>query len=509
MRFFKAKPKDHEDILDQTLYQLPNTKDKITYADAVEGTLIMGATGSGKTSGPGKHIAKAMLKHQFGMCILCSKKNERANWIKLIQQTAPERMKDVVVLNKSSDLRFNFLAYEMQRKGEGAGNVLNALESLIGLNDLIRVYLSGGGDSGKDDRFWEQGLRRIMSRGISTLKLANEEVSIQNLRRLVADSFRGNEADEYQALEHLAFDKKADPVKREDAEQQLEEWITNNYFLRTLLSIEPKTESEKEQMRLLTNYWFREFPKTGERTSSIIIESFMGIVEPFLNEGILKSHFSSELSSALLPENCYLNNQIVIIDFPVKEFGVAGIFASAIYKTAFQAAMERRDVELETNPKPVGLFIDEYQQFCSYKTDVQTQATARSSFLATVLISQNLDGIVNVMSGNQAKERTRSLLGNLNLKYFCSNGNYSTNIWASNMIGQHLVDYENLSISADKKINKTKNQHLMHRITPDFFTTLKTGRKINKYLVESVVFKAGRTWRKEQNNFALVGFEQR
>jgi type IV secretory pathway TraG/TraD family ATPase VirD4 len=326
---------------------------------------------------------------------------------------------------------------------------------------------------------------------------------------LVADSFRGNEADTYQALEQLAFDEKADPVKRQNAKEQLEEWTTSNYFLRTLLSIEPNSEKEKEEMNLLTNYWLREFPKIGERTSSIVIESFMGIVEPFLNEGILKSHFSAELSSELLPENCFLNNQIVIIDFPVKEYGVAALFAATIYKTAFQAAMERRDVELEITPKPVGLFIDEYQQFCTYKTDVQFQATARSSWVATVYITQNLDGIVNVMGGNQAQERARSLLGNLNLKYFCSNGNYSTNLWASNMIGKHLVDYENLSISADKKISKTKNQQLIHRITPDFFTTLKTGRKRNKYIVESVVFKVGRFWRREKVNFTLVRFCQK
>ena len=45
--------------------------------------------------------------------------------------------------------------------------------------------------------------------------------------------------------------------------------------------------------------------------------------------------------------------------FALKEFGIAGIYAATIYKTTFQAAMERRDVEEETNPRPVGLWIDE------------------------------------------------------------------------------------------------------------------------------------------------------
>ncbi|MBU3012682.1 hypothetical protein KO506_14810 [Polaribacter vadi] len=130
---------------------------------------------------------------------------------------------------------------------------------------------------------------------------------------------------------------------------------------------------------------------------------------------------------------------------------------------------------------------------------------SRQSWVATVYIAQNLDGIVNVMSGNQAKERARSLLGNLNLIYFCSNGNYSTNIWASNMIGQNLVDYENLSISADKKINKNEKPTVNASHYARLFTTLKIGRKVNKYLMQSIVFKASRTWSRELLNLVLVG----
>ncbi|AXG72971.1 hypothetical protein DVK85_01470 [Flavobacterium arcticum] len=505
MRFFKTK--SHEDILDTTLYELPDSKDKISYADANEGTAVFGATGSGKTSGVANYIAKAMLQQQFGMCILCSKKKERADWIQLIEKHAPERMKDVVVLNKESHFRFNFLEYEMTRTGEGAGDVLNAIEALMGLNELNRVYLSGG-EGGKDERFWDLSLRQFISRIIATLRLAGEAISIINMRRLAADSFKGDEAEQYQSLEAQAFNEKIDPVKRELASAQLQEWIGRNYFLRVLLSIVPKNEEEQEEMSLITNYWLREFPKIGERANSIILTSFMGIVQPFLNKGILKSHFSSGLSEAVLPENCYLKNSIVILDFPVKEFGVAALYAAMIYKTTFQTCMERRDVELETDPKPVGLFIDEYQQFCSYKSDVQFQATARSSWVATVYISQNLDGIVNVMGGTNAQEKAKSLLGNLNLKFFFSNGNYSTNTWAANMIGKHLVDYENFSMDADHKITKSKNQHREYRITPDYFTTLKTGRKVNKYIVEAIVFKAGRTWGREQLNFAKVGFRQ-
>ncbi|MEQ6117924.1 type IV secretory system conjugative DNA transfer family protein [Reichenbachiella sp. MALMAid0571] len=511
MKLFGSKEsKSHEALLDSSLYKVPGTNTVITWADAVEGTLITGATGSGKSSGAGKHIAHAMLKSKFGMCILCAKKDERNRWLAYIKEAAPERMKDLVIFNKESGLHFNLLQYEMERIGEGSGDVLNAVEALMSLNEQNRVYLSGGG-GGKDERFWDLSLRRLISRCISTLRLAGEEVSITNMRKLVTDCFKDDEPDYYQKLELQATNKGGDPQQRKQATDELESWIETSYFLQVLLKISDKefNTSDSEELELAMNYWIKEFPKIGEKATSIIVESFMGIVEPFLNKGILKDQFAKGLSPDLLPENIYKEARIVLIDFPVKEFGIAGIYAATIFKTTFQAAMERRDIETENNPRPVGLWIDEYQQFCTHKTDSQFQATARSSWVATVYITQNINNIFYVMGNDQPEAKTKSLLGNLNLKFFASNDNYDTNVWASNMIGKHLVDFQNLSFSKDMEISKTKNQQMQFRISPDHFTILKTGRKGNDYIVETIVFKSGKTWDRNGRNFALVGFKQR
>ena len=86
MRLFK-KTKSHENTLDKILYEVPNTDTEITWADAVEGTLIMGATGSGKSSGPGRHIALAMLRKGFGFCVLCAKKDEKERWLNYAEES--------------------------------------------------------------------------------------------------------------------------------------------------------------------------------------------------------------------------------------------------------------------------------------------------------------------------------------------------------------------------------------------------------------------------------------
>lgn len=500
----------HEALLDTTLYKVPGTGNAISWADAVEGTLITGATGSGKSSGAGRHIAHAMLKSGFGFCILCAKNDERERWLRYIEEAAPERQKDLVVFNRQSGLGFNFLQYEMQRGGDGSGDILNMVEALMSLNEQTRVYLSGGG-GGKDERFWDLSLRRLISRAINTLKLAGEEISITNLRKLVTDCFKGEEPDHYQQLEMQAADEHGDPQLRERAIQELNAWVEASYFLQILLKISNREMNPEEtnDVELTMNYWLKEFPKIGEKATSIIVESFMGIVEPFLNKGILKEQFSSLLSPELLPENCYTHNKIIIIDFPIKEYGIAGIYAATIFKITFQAAMERRHVPSEDNPKPVGLWIDEYQQFCTHKTDSQFQATARSSWVATVYITQNINNLFYVMGSDQPEAKAKSLLGNLNLKYFASNDNYDTNLWASNMIGKHMIDLQNISFGKGMEVSKTKNQQMHHRITPDQFTVLKTGRKTNKYLVETIVFKSGKVWGKDKQNFALVAFKQK
>lgn len=509
MSLFRNTPKDPESLLDQTLYTVPGTGTKITWADAVEGTLILGSTGSGKSSGPGRHAALAMLKQGFGFCILSAKADGRARWEGYAKETG--RSNDLVIFNKANDLKFNFLQYEMTRSGEGAGELLNIVNALMNLNEQNRVYQSGSG--GKDDeKFWDNSLRRMISRTVNLLKLTGEEVSIHNMNEIVTGRF---EKDDMQLYTHLkdtiTTTEKIDHHIRRDARQKMDTWVKNSYFLRTIEKLQ-KTDLQNDHALndalLVLNYWIRDFPKVGEKTTSIIVESFLAIIEPFLNDGILKRQFSQGLDEQLLPENIINKRKIVIIDYPVKEYGLAGIYASIIYKTVFMTAMERRKITDETDPRPVALWIDEYQSFCNPMADTQFQATARSSWVATVYITQNINNIYFVMGNNMAEARAKSLLGNLNLKYFASNADFDTNQWASNMIGQHYVHKDDLRISDDLKYSKSKSHELRPRIRPDFFTTLKTGRKANGYIVDAVVFKPGKTWGNEGHNLAVVEFKQ-
>ena len=498
-----------EALLDQVLCTIPGTDTPITWADAVEGILALGATGSGKSSGVGKFLAKAMLKAGFGFLVLCAKPGERKRWEEYAKAVGREN--DLIIFNKESGLEFNFLEYELKRHGEGAGDIFNATNAFMHLNEQNRQHQSGGSNN-NEERFWDNALRDLISMCILTLLLAKEEVSIYNIRKLVASSFNEEQAQCYMELiGTISTEENIDESTREEAVKELEGMMEINYFLRILYKVQStdfQSEEDIEDLDRLEDYWLNEFARLAPRSRSIVVASFMGIVSPFMNRGILKSQFSKGLSQELMPEKIIYENKIVIVDFPIKEFRLSGIFASIIIKSIFQGAVERRDVEDEDNPKPVCLYIDEVQNFIG-QNDFQFQATARSSWVSCFYLTQNMNGLFPIMGNNQPQARARSLLGNLNLKFFGTNADFETNTWASEQIGKHLVDLDNLSISKDMEFSKTKNQRLMHRIEPDKFTTLKTGRKANRYKVETVVFKAGKTWGNEKKNFAIVEFDQR
>lgn len=521
MSMFKKSPEiassgdeKYEALLDTILYRVPGTDTDIKWADCVQGTLITGATGSGKSSGPGKYIAYAMLKSGFGFCILCGKPDERKRWERYAQETG--RSDDIVILDKKSDYKFNFLEYEMRRHGDGAGEVLNAINALMNLNEQNRVHQSGG--EGREEKFWDNSLRRLISRTIQLLRIAGEEVSIPNMRDIVSTCFQGDDPKIYAEIKSIILSpEQIEPARRKQAQTDLEIWKKDSYFLRLLEKInsgQVNNSFSKDEIRQVMNYWKREFPRISERTTSIIVESFMGIVEPFIGTGILRDHFSHGLSEELLPENIITNNKIVIIDFNVKEFELAGIYASTIYKSVFQSALERREVTKEPFPPKLSvLWVDEYQLFCNPLRDSLFQSTARSSWVATVYITQNLPGLYFSMGHSMPEARAKALLGNLNTKYFCSSDEPDTNEWASNMIGEHIAGLDTINIAEGETVTKTITQQIQRKILPSFFTELRTGRKENNFIVEAVVFKAGKMWRskkdEEEENYAIVDFKQK
>ena len=110
--------------LSQPLLMLsPHSRDSLTTKMATEGVLITGQTGSGKSSGSGAALAKAMLRAGFGGIVLCCKRDEADVWRKYCEETG--RLDSFVVFGPGSEHYFNFLSYEWMRPDRGGRQTEN------------------------------------------------------------------------------------------------------------------------------------------------------------------------------------------------------------------------------------------------------------------------------------------------------------------------------------------------------------------------------------------------
>ena len=459
-----------------------NPIDNWTVRDAVRGVQIFGGIGSGKSSGSGKYIAKTFLHHGFGGIVLCAKPDERANWERYAEETG--RADDLIIFSKNSPYEFNPLQYEMTREGEGAGEVFN-LSNLFMEMYKMGARFSGGGESGENDRFWDGALKRCLNGLIRLIQMADEELSIANMRKLLTDS------------PDIADVNAMQEMKDED----IAAWTESNYCLRCLQQAGESVIDDEttERYNDVSDYFLHQLSRMNERTKAIIVESFLGLAEAF-SDGILKKHFAG--GTNITPELTH-EGKIIILDFPVKEFLASGVYAQGIFKLLWQQATERRDVN--KYPLPVFLWADESQLFIS-DYDQIFQTTARSSKACTIYISQNISNYYAAIGGKNAEARVNSLLGNLSTKIFHSNNDHVTNKWAAETIGQAFKNIS--SMSTGEKQSSSLSQHYHWQIEPREFTQLKNGGEVNDYKVEGIITIAGRTW-SDGNNYGKNIFDQR
>ncbi|MEL6719049.1 MAG: hypothetical protein AAFP82_10065 [Bacteroidota bacterium] len=453
-----------------------------TIRDAVRGTQIFGGIGSGKSSGSGKTIAKSFLKNGFGGLVLCAKPDERIAWEEYAAATG--RSDDLIIFSKGSEYEFNPLEYELTRVGEGAGEIFNLVNLFTEIYKMGNRF-SGGSGGGESERFWESALRRCIARAIQLLKLARYEVSISNMIELLSSAPLENEV--------LALTEMTD--------EEFLETTRKSFCLSAIFEAGQQDfdEQQEQEYKLVNDYFMRQFATLPDKTRPTILESFLGLAEPFTS-GILKQHFAG--STNIRPEMTH-EGKIIILDFPVKEFLASGVYAQGIFKLLWQQATERRDVKQQ--PTPVFLWVDEAQLFLS-EYDQIFQTTARSSRACTVFLSQNLSNYYVAIGGRNPRPKADSLLGNLSTKIYHANNDTVTNVWAADTIGKAFMNVSGISVG--KNHSSSINQQLHYQVEPKAFTTLKSGGVKNEYQVESIVTVAGREW-SDTNNYRKVIFKQK
>lgn len=465
--------------------------DPWTIGDACEGTQVFGATGSGKTSGSGQAIAKAMLSAGFGGLVLTAKPDERALWERYCAETG--RSGSLLVFGADTPHRFNFLDYERARGGGGGdgGGGGGLTENLVALFTTV-LEAAEGGSTPTNDPFWPRALRQLLRNTIDAISMAGRPIELPGMAAFIASA--------PQSLQDVG-----DPA-----------WMARSLCWQVLTEAQAKVSSDRElhDLEVTARYWCEEFPALAERTRSSIVATFTTMADGLIR-GHLRELFCT--STNVIPELTH-EGVILVIDLPVKTYHEVGRFAQILWKYCWQRATESRDTN--ANPRPVFLWADEAQLFITEK-DPDFQATARSARACTVYLTQNLPNYLKAIGGHNAKASTDAFLGVLQTKVFHANGDAETNEWAERVVAKKWINKSSTSSQEkprdknepdpafpERSFNTSSSPSLNNELLAREFTLLRKGGQANNLLVDAIVVQGGRVWKASGTNYLRTTFRQ-
>jgi len=468
------------DHLDRVLFEWE-------YADfydvrcAIEGCLILGGIGSGKTSGSGALLAGHYLSNGFGMLILTAKQNEKDLWVKYCKKYG--RTKDLVIFSPDSGEQFNFFDYELSRQDDGKGITHN-------IADVLKTVIKAGHQNSQesDKAFWDSSLQQLLVNSVDLCLLTNNK-KFEHIYQIVQSAPRNK-----QQLHDPNWQKSSKCFQ-----------LIHHVGLH--LDKQPKTpQVEKLSMRLerIEDFFLESWIYLSEKTRSIIEQMFFGFGDRFMREPMY-SLFNG--STTITPEDT-MNGKIIVIDLPYLIYDKIGQDAQILWKFIWQRAMQRR--KITNTSRPVALWADEFQFFIS-ENDIFFQSTAREYRACTVYLTQNLPNFyLNAGGGEIGKTRFKALAGNLSTKFFHANSDVETNEYAADLIGKDLQWSANEGQTMGEKFTYSSGQSetLVHLVEPSGFTKLKTGGTQNNFLVEAIVHRQGKIFKSTESSHKLITLKQ-
>ncbi|MGE3109314.1 MAG: type IV secretory system conjugative DNA transfer family protein [Phycisphaerales bacterium] len=459
--------------------------------DAIEGVQIIGATGSGKTSGSGATLARAFLERARGFMgglVLTAKHGETDLWRRYATETG--RSDDLIIFSPRSGHRFNFLEYELQRSEEQGGGLTQNLVSLF-LNGLT------AGDSvvSSSDPYWNDALRELLTHVVDLVVMGSRSTGTADRPSLaLADIVRTVRTAPQRTAEVGSRQWRADSWCWQHIERAI-----GRAKEKRLHPVPAQNAAREADLQQTVEYWLNDFPRLSERTRSIVVSSLTSKLAGLLRSP-LREVFSSPrgISDEVRPEATFAG-KIIVLDFPVKDFGEVGRFAQVLYKTIWQRAVEQR----RDTSRVVFLWADESQYFVTGE-DMQFQQTARSQRAATVYLTQNLPNYYAMIGGRNPKAAADSLLGNLATKILHANADPTTNEWAQRLVG--VRSETKLSFSSGTQDGQTTVSRGEHQaLKVQTLLSLPTGRGADG-AIGAVIVRSGPEWSGGTNAYVIHRF---
>lgn len=451
-----------------------------TLADSFCHCLALGKTGSGKTSGPITAIMKGLLSQGVGGLWLCVK-SDAADDIEKIAG-AVGREDDLRFFGRDPSLCFNPIQFEA---AHGVGGETVSVVELI--NDLMATI----NPNAAGEAFWQNARAELLKSAIDLLRIADREVNLENILELTASA------------------------PDENTKHESEEWRTS-YCAEVLNAAKSNAEASgrERDFRLCERYFTKTLKKMGEKTRGSVISDLTGLVD-----SLMRGEAGRLLSSGTTISPADLaDGKIIVIDFPILKYGVAGRLVNCAWKYCVQKYFQKIAGERRNDPfaRPVVVACDEVQM-CFLPSDVWALAVLRSAKVGVVMATQNIPNLYYTL-GRDSEHAVNSALGNVGTFFMASNTSTVTAKWVGDVLGEKRVtltnssstdSYKNAldpiaSISHNRGISETFRPNVIQQD----FLTLKTGGPENDYIVEAICVQAGREW-KDGELWKKLAFDQR
>jgi len=379
----------------------------LTLRQSFEGIQVLGATGSGKSSGSGAHIARAMLHAGFGGLVLCAKPEEADEWE--AHAKAAGRAENLYRFGKGRSFRFNFITHELTN-GASPFDVAEII-------DNARDALKPASSESSEGKYWRDAGKDLLVNAIVLLYGSTGQCALSELTKLIASAPPSREK-----AEDIAWQKKSSVF------QHYTNAIARDGRYVSIRDVETAAE-----------YFQTQYAPLGDVTRSSVVQNLMTTLNRF-NYGMLRDYFTEDTN--IVPELCQ-GGAIIVVDLPAME-GEDNRLAGHIWKYAFQRSAKR---VASPQTRPMFIWADESQYFLNEK-DVLFQSTARSAAVSTVYLTQTIDIYKHAIGGTErATTSTNAMLGNLRTHIFHANENPTTNSYAAEMIGKTLLWRRNTSQS--------------------------------------------------------------
>lgn len=442
------------------------------------GCLIMGRSGSAKTTSSGKKLSQSVVNdpQSCGLAIL-PKPEDIQMWTAIFRKAG--RLNDLIIFDAEGGNRCNFL-----------GCLKRPRDVVQFITTMSEVMKRGDGKGGGDNsRFYEQQEERAIYNAVAALQAAGERLTASNLHRFI-----------------MGAATSAEELGKPEWRRKYHSMVLERGFKAN------KTPMEAHDFTLCMDMWLNEWAILMDaKTRGNILAGIQGTLH-VMNTGIVREMVCGETN--LSPADI-LAGKWVLVNFPPSVWGQAGLLISTGWKQLVEQAILERQAD-DDSPF-VTIWCDEAHQFVT-SFDSPFIAQCRSHKGCLVYLTQSVSSFYASMKGENGRHQANALLANF-ATVIVHASDPVTAKWGVSKLGRRKeLLFGGGSSPAEGGVwgelwgrpqcNAHFSEHYENYLQEQEFLVGRTGGPGNNFLADAVVLKSGESFSNGMN-YLKVCFSQK